>query len=87
MNYKEILKISAIVAVAITILGYLVDLIGPIPELEAQLYMGLLVGGLLATYSVLNRKLKKEDWGAAVGILATYVVYVILVLLLDLAGL
>lgn len=83
MNWKEIFKISTIVAVVMTVLGFFVGSLEFILPLETQPYVGLLVGGLIATYSVLNRRLKKEDWGVVVGILNTFVVYVILHVLLD----
>ncbi len=87
MNWKEILKVSTIIAVAIVILGWVVDLIGPVKSLETQLYVGLLVGGLIATYSILNKRLKKDDWGVVVGILTTFVIYAVLLVLLSLIGL
>ena len=86
MNWKEIFKVSAIVAVVLVVLILIVSWIGPVPTLETQLDIGLLVGALMATYSVLDRRLKKEEWGVAIGILATTVFYVILILLLDIVG-
>jgi len=86
MDWKEIFKVSSIVAVVLVVLLFVVSWIGPVPTLETQLDVGLFVGALMATYSVLDRKLKKGDWGVALGMLATPVFYLILILLLDIVG-
>ncbi|MCH7850483.1 MAG: hypothetical protein IH845_02460 [Nanoarchaeota archaeon] len=74
MEWKVILKYSGIIGV----------IIGLLNEVYWSLDPGLLVGGLIATGLILNRKLKKDDWGIFVGVLVTIVVYDIMLTLLDL---
>ena len=48
---------------------------------------GVLIGGLIATGLILNRKLKGEEWGIFVGIIFTIVIFDLMLTLFSLTGL
>ena len=87
MNWKEILKVSVVVAVTVVVIQFLLGLLGPVEGLHLVWDIVTFVGGLLATGLILNRRLKKEDWSILVGIFATIVITVVIDLILDILSL
>ncbi len=87
MNFKEIFKVSGIVAVAVTIVQVLIGTTGPNQSFRTIVDTASLIGGIIVTNFILNKRLKNEEWSMLVGTMATIFIYSFLILFLDILGL
>ena len=88
MDWKEIFKVSLISGVVVSALWWVVETIGFADDrVQTALITTAFVSGLLATSSILNRRLKKSDWGIYIGMVVTFLLPIILVILAEIMGL
>ena len=88
MDWKEVFKVSLISGIVVSALWWIVEVIQFADDrIHAALLTTAFVSGLLATSSILDRRLKKsDDWGIYVGMVVTFLLPIILVILAEIMG-
>lgn len=76
-NWGTILKISSITMLTVFILEYLSIII------LGDTFSGIFVGGIMTAIIILNRNLKKDDWGILFGFSLSVIFYILLVIIYE----